>query len=132
MPKTYYPIVLSPSKEGGYAVDVPDLQIGTQGDTIAECMEMARDAIGLWCICEQDENRPIPEPSTTEPNHDEGEIVTLVDIDIDAYRRSIDNRSVRRNVSLPSWLDYAAREAGVNVSAILVNALKSELHLENT
>ena len=90
---------------------------------------MARDAIGLWCVCQQDEGLPIPEPSTISPAHAEGDIVTLVDIDLDAYRRANDKRTVRRNVSLPSWLDCAAREASINVSAILVSALKTELQL---
>ena len=54
-----FPIVLTPEKDGGYSVDVPDLQIGTQGETIAECIEMARDAIGLWGICEQDAGRAL-------------------------------------------------------------------------
>src|SRR5699024_9807592 len=52
--KQIYPIILTPEKEGGYSVLVPDLQIGTQGESVAECIDMARDAIGLWGICEQD------------------------------------------------------------------------------
>lgn len=31
-----YPIVLHPEQAGGYSVDVPDLNIGTQGETVAE------------------------------------------------------------------------------------------------
>ncbi len=131
MASIYYPIVLHPADEGGYVVDIPDLEIGTQGETIAECIEMARDAIGLWCICRQDDGKIIPEPNTTSPKHQEGDIVTLVDIDIDAYRRANDRRTVRRNVSLPSWLDIAAKKAGINVSALLVSALKTELSISD-
>ena len=46
--KQVYPIVLHPESEGGFSVSVPDLNIGTQGETVAECLDMARDAIGLW------------------------------------------------------------------------------------
>lgn len=129
MKKIFYPIVIHPAAEGGYIVDVPDLDINTQGESIPECIDMARDAIGLWCICRQDERLPIPDPSTVSPEHQEGDIVTLVDIDVDAYRRMNDKRTVRRNVSLPSWLDCAAKDAGINVSAVLVSALKAELQL---
>jgi len=38
-------------------------------------------------------------------------------------------RTVRRNVSLPCWLDAAAERAGINVSAVLQKALKNELNL---
>ena len=38
---------------------------------------------------------------------------------------------VRRNVALPSWLNYEADQAGVNVSRILQEALMSVLKVEN-
>lgn len=129
MAKQVYPIVLHPEEEGGYSVNVPDLNIGTQGETVAECIEMARDAIGLWGICEQDEKRKIPEPSNLSPVHDENELLTLVDIDFDAFRRANDLRAVRKNVTLPSWLCSLAEEAGVNFSQTLQEALKAQLHL---
>lgn len=44
--KGAYPIVLKPTDEG-YYVGIPDFDMGTQGNTIAEAMEMARDVIGL-------------------------------------------------------------------------------------
>ena len=56
-------------------------------------------------------------------------VVTLVDVDFTKYRRKNDMKTVRRNVSLPSWLDVAAKEANVNVSAVLARALKQELNL---
>jgi post-segregation antitoxin (ccd killing protein) len=37
--------------------------------------------------------------------------------------------SVRRNVSLPAWLDAEAARSGINVSAVLQDALKKELHI---
>ena len=85
MSKYVYPIILHPEKGGGYSVDVPDLEIGTQGETVAECIDMARDAIGLWGICQQDDRRTIPEPARLTPACTENEIVTLVDVDFDAY-----------------------------------------------
>lgn len=129
MAKSIYPIVLHPETAGGYSVDVPDLQIGTQGETIAECIEMARDAIGLWGICQQDEHRPIPTPSTLAPACSEGDIITLVDVDFDAYRRANDMRAVRKNVTLPSWLCDMAEKSGVNFSQVLQEGLRAKLHV---
>lgn len=127
--KRVYPIILIPETEGGYTVFVPDLEIGTQGSTVAECIDMARDAIGAWGICEQDAGRTIPEPQTLVPAHEADEIVTLVDIDFVAYRRAQDMRTVRKNVTIPAWLNYAAEEQGVNFSKVLQEALKTTLHL---
>lgn len=131
MAKLIYPIVLHPEVEGGYSVDIPDLEIGTQGETVAECIDMARDAIGLWGICEQDAGRTVPQPSNLAPVFADGDIVTLVDIDLDAYRRANDLRTVRKNVTLPSWLCYLAENAGVNFSQVLQDGLKARLHVEH-
>lgn len=129
MAKFIYPIILHPEAEGGYSVEVPDLEIGTQGETVVECIEMARDAIGLWGICQQDNGNSIPEPSSLSPICSEGEIVTLVDIDFDAYRRANDMRAVRKNVSLPSWLCTMAENAGVNFSQVLQEGLRAKLNI---
>ena len=128
--KNSYPIIITPTSEG-YVVDIPDFEIGTQGKSIADAMEMARDAIGLMGIDMEHDNKALPEPYSMETvTRHAGDIVTLVDVDFSEYRRQNDMRSVRRNVSLPSWLNAAADKAGINVSSVLQAALKRELHLE--
>lgn len=129
--KRVYPIVLTPA-DRGYVVYVPDLQINTEGNDVADAIDMARDAIGLWGITEEDFGRSIPEPDTVsaeEIEHEPGEIVTLVDIDFAAYRRAHDMRTVRKNVTLPSWLNAEAEKAGVNFSQVLQEALKERLRV---
>ena len=128
--KQVYPVILHPEAEGGFSVSVPDLDIGTQGETVAECIDMARDAIGLWGICEQDAGRAIPQPSVLSPAHAEGELVTLVDIDFDAYRRAHDMRTIRKNVTIPSYLNDLAERAGVNFSQVLQDGLKQRLGVQ--
>ncbi|MBS3943823.1 MAG: type II toxin-antitoxin system HicB family antitoxin [Dethiobacter sp.] len=127
--KKAYPIILKPAKIG-YVVYVPGLDISTQGKDIADAMEMARDAIGLWGITTEDLGRAIPETSLEQPRHEPDEIVTLVDIDFAAYRRANDNRSVRKNLTLPSWLNERAENAGVNFSQVLQEGLKARLNIE--
>ena len=128
--KNSYPIILTPDSTG-YVVDIPDFQIGTQGDSIPEAMELARDAIGLMGIDMEDDGKTLPQPSALESvSKCPGDIVTLVDVDFTEYRRQNDTRTVRRNVSLPSWLNAAAEKAGLNVSAVLQSALKQQLHLD--
>lgn len=128
--KQVYPIILTPEEAGGYSVLVPDLQIGTQGETIAECIDMARDAIGLWGICEQDSGREIPLASNLSPEHASNELVTLVDIDFAAYRRANDMRTVRRNVTLPSYLNELGEKAGLNFSQVLQEGLRQRLGVQ--
>ncbi|MCL2053527.1 MAG: type II toxin-antitoxin system HicB family antitoxin [Oscillospiraceae bacterium] len=123
-----YPVVLTPTKSG-YVVSVPDLEIDTQGIDISEAIYMARDAISLCLVCELDDfGREIPEPSElSEIKCQDGDIVTLVDVDIDAYRRILDNRSVRKNLTIPNWMNVQAEKQGINFSAVLQEALSGKL-----
>ena len=121
--KTVYPIKLTPA-EYGYVVTIPDLDINTQGDNIANAIDMARDAIGLWAMVEQDAGRTIPGPSSLKIECDDNEITALVDIDLDAYRKAYDNRTVRKNVTLPYWLNELAEKNKANFSALLQEAIK--------
>lgn len=127
--KTAYPAVFAKQKDG-YTVYVPDMDIDTQGNNFAEAIEMARDAIGIMGIDMEDDNKEIPKPSN--PKNiicKEDEIISMVDIDFTEYRKANERRTVRRNVSLPSWLNNEADKAGLNVSAVLQTALKRELHI---
>lgn len=126
--KLVYPVVFTKLEDGGYMAYVPDLQINTQGEDLPEAISMARDAIGLVGIDMEDDGKPFPTPSSN-VEHPVGTIVSLVDVDLLAYRRANDRKTVRRNVTLPSWLNAAANEAGLNVSAILQAALKQRLDI---
>ena len=128
--KAAYPIILTPGDKYT-VVYIPDFDCNTEGSDTADAMEMARDAIGLMGITLEDDKKPIPAPSAladAAAAHPEG-TVTLVDVDFAEYRRRNDNRTVRRNVSLPSWLNAAADEAHLNVSAVLQAALKEALDI---
>lgn len=127
--KAVYPIVLTPA-ERGYVVFVPDLNINTEGDTIPDAIAMARDAIGLWGLAEEDAGRQIPAGSAKLPACEPNDVSTLVDIDFDAYRRAHDMRAVRKNCTIPSWLNEAAEAAHLNFSSALAAGLKQQLNIE--
>lgn len=54
-------------------------------------------------------------------------IVSLVDVDFDIYRKMQDDKMVRRNVTLPNWLNQSAEKARINVSRVLQEALMEKL-----
>lgn len=130
--KTAYPIILTQGKEF-IIVYVPDFNINTQGKDFANAMEMARDAIGIMGIDMQDEKEDLPKPSNISniKADNKSDIVTLVDVDFSEYRRKNDMRAVKKNCTIPSWLNFEAEKAGVNFSAILQSALKNELGLSD-
>lgn len=126
--KTCYPIILTKMDEGGYLVYVPDMQINTTGTDVGNALDMAKDAIELCGIGYEDEKLPIPESSDlSEIKPKKGEIVLAVNADFEAYRRMLDNRSVKKNCTIPSWLNDRAEKAHINFSASLQRALKEDL-----
>lgn len=135
--RNVYPVFFTKTNDN-VLVEVPDLDILTEGKDMNDAIDMARDAIELKCVSMEDEKEDIPSPSNIGDLNvnngtfaDEGEtIISFVDIDSTEYRRKIDTKTVRRNVALPSWLNYEADQAGVNVSRILQEALMSTLKLE--
>ena len=129
--KSAYPIVMEQGKDF-IVVFIPDFNINTQGTDIANAMEMARDAIGLVGIDMQDAGETLPNASNVADvqANANGGIVTLVDVDFDEYRRKNDMRSVKKNCTIPSWLNFEAEKAGINFSQILQNALIEQLHLQ--
>lgn len=126
MRNIFYPVVFHP-EEVGYSVSVPDIEgCFTQGDTIDETLEMIQDAIGLMLEdCEE-----IPSPSDPREIKTDGkDFVVVVPFDMVAYNRRHDTRSVKKTLSIPSWLNEAAETAHLNFSSVLQEALKAKLNI---
>lgn len=91
---------------------VPDFNINTEGDTLTEAIEMARDAIGVVGIDMEDDGESLPEPTAVSAVKADsaGNIVTLVDVDFGEYRRKNDMRAVKKNCTIPSWLNFEVKK----------------------
>ncbi len=130
--KKTYPVILQ-KDSFGYLVKIPDLDTQTQGRNLSEAISMARDAISILGITIQDENGVIPEPRDIKKiKKEEDEIITLVDVDFFAYRQTLEKKSVKKNCTLPAWLNKKAEEAGINFSKTLQKALLRELESKTT
>ena len=126
--KKAYPVILRPD-DFGYFVTIPDIDRNTQGVDIAESIYMAREALGAWAVCEQDAGRYVPEPASTAPKAEDGDILAYVDIDFDEYRQSVDMTAERTNITLPRYLKRKAEAAGINFSYELQERLKERLDI---
>ena len=122
------PIVLSKEADG-YFVSIPDFGIETQGKDIADAIYMARDAIGLMGIDMQDDGKELPDPSEEVEVDNPKDIVTFVDVDFDEYRKKVDNKAVKKNCTIPYWLNVEAEKAGINYSKLLQEAIVLALNL---
>lgn len=124
--KLIYPAIFTPCEEmEGYTVVVPDLPgCVTQGDSLADAIEMGVDAASGWILSELEDGNDFPKPST----HDEikvesGSFVNLLVLDMDEYAEKYGSKAVRRNVSIPAWLNTFGEKHNVNFSRVLQDAL---------
>lgn len=139
--KAAYPVIFT-EVETNILIEVPDLKLYTEANeegapkgTMADAIMMARDAIGMACIHAEDNGEKVPMASSMEAIDiakgvffDAGKsILSLVDVDLVAYRRKMDSKMVRRNVTLPNWLNLEAEKAQINVSKVLQEALMTRL-----
>ena len=129
--KYIYPAVFRPEPEGGYSIFFPDIAKGaTQGEDMIEGMEMAEDFLCLALYNMEENKEEIPQPSNIKNIEAlQDDIVTLVAVDTDEYRRYYENKLIKKTLNIPSWLNARAEKANVNFSQILQAALKRELHI---
>ena len=55
-----YTVIYEAAEEGGYYAHIPALDITTEGETLDEAKEMARDAIENTLACLREQNLPLP------------------------------------------------------------------------
>lgn len=127
--KQAYPIILTPDPNG-YCVYVPDMDINTSGTDLANAIFMAEDAISLCGITYQDMGQEIPAPSPTLPTCAGNDIPTFAVVDFEEYRRANDMRSIRKNVTIPSYLNDLAQKAGLSFSQVLQDGLRARLGVQ--
>lgn len=131
MAKYVYPAIFHPNEDdGSITVTIPDLPgCITEGKDLADAIFMAEDALSMWLWDAENDKEQIPTPSRSLPV--EGpEFINYVYADTDEYRRKHDSRAVKKTLSIPSWLNDLATQAGVNFSQILQDALKERLGVQ--
>lgn len=131
--KTVYPFVIYEKQKGEqyYTVYVPDFDEYTQGEDLAECITMARDLIELMGVNLMDVKKEIPKPFSKKiiDNGLKVEYESIVDVDFESYKKKLANLSVKKNCTIPFWLNEKAESQGINFSKVLQDALLEKISL---
>ena len=121
-----YPAVFIPwEDEQGYTVEVPDLPgCVSEGDNLAEAILMATDAASGWVLTELEDGKPVPTASPIKKVKPEaGGFVSMLVLDMDAYAEKYGNKAVRKNLTIPAWLNTFAETKKINFSQVLQDSL---------
>ena len=125
--------------ESGYSVVFPDLNyLATCGKTETDAMSMAVDCLAGYLYLLQNEGNKIPKASSIkdvslkkvakELDADTvNSFVSMVSVDVAEYAKTHFEKSVRKTLSIPAWLNTAAIEKNINFSQTLQEALLAKI-----
>lgn len=128
-------------EENGYSVIFPDLNyLSTCGSTLDEALAMSVDCLPgyLYRLEKNGEAAPVPSPiEQIDPGKIAAELdfessqafVNLIATDVAEYAKTHFEKSVKKTLSIPAWLNTAALEQHINFSQVLQEALKARLNL---
>lgn len=112
-----------------YNVDFIDLKgCSTFGNSIQDAYSMAQDAMGLYL--DNLINFPKPSLDFSNINLTENQFVSFISIDMDDYRKKFNNKSIKKTLTIPEWLNYLAEKNNINFSQVLQEALKEKLNID--
>jgi len=117
-------------QDNGYTVDFIDFNCTTEGSTLEQAIEMAQEAMGLYLEDLAEGDIPQPSDMFKYQNLEENEFITLIQLDIDEYRKKYDSKAVKKTLTIPNWLNKKAEALNLNFSQILQTALKKELNID--
>ena len=125
--KLIYPAVFYPFSDGsgGQGGEFPDLPgCVTEGKNLEDAFENATDAASGWVLDELEEGNVVPKSSDYDSvERREGGQVSMVLLDMDAYAERYGEKAVRKNVTIPAWLNSYAEKQKINFSQVLQEAL---------
>lgn len=133
--KLTYPACFYPCEEmkGGFTVEVPDLPgCVSEGKDLADAILMATDAASGWVLDELEDGKSIP-PSSPINNivPDEGGFVSMLVLDMDSYAEKYGDKAVRKNLTIPAWLNTFGEQNNINFSQVLQDALITRYNSNN-
>lgn len=123
-----YPAVFNYADDG-ISISFPDLPgCFSCADTDEEALRMARDAMGLHLWAMEDDGDAIPAPtSLNRVELGKGDRPVLIEVYMPLIRAAEDNKAVKKTLTIPAWMDAAAKAHNINFSLLLQNAILSVL-----
>lgn len=127
--KYSYPCVITYDKNDSmYYVNFPDLEdCFTDGESLEEALYNAKDVLGLVLYAKEENNIEILPPENKPIFTKENQSISYISVWMPLVRDEIENKSIKKTVTIPKWLNDLAEENNVNFSKILQVSLKKYL-----
>lgn len=116
-----------------YEVRFPDIEnCFTFGDDLEDALDSARDVLELCLYDMEQDNIPIPEASGIKDIKLSGnESIAWINIWMIPVRDKMENKSIKKTVTIPKWINDIGVENNLNFSQILQAAIKEKIGIKN-
>ena len=121
-----FPATIKKLGDKDYNVRFTDFEnITTYGENLDDAYNMAEDALKLEIFDLYSDKLEIPDPTDiTDIKIGSDETLILVKVNLKSILKEYDNKSVKKTLTIPSWLNKLGEEKKVNFSQVLQDALK--------
>ena len=130
-----FPAIVT-TENDGITITFPDLEgCITCAYSDDEIMKVSKEALGLHLYgLETDEEiegkELIPVPSKlNDLKLEKNQATTLVEVYMPVIRQVLDNKAVKKTVTIPNWLDVQAKKYEINFSQLLQESIRNLLQL---
>lgn len=125
--KLAYPAIITFCEEdNSYTVEFPDLKGCISGGfSLIEAIDMGIDAASGWILSEIEDGNDIPKASAVQKIKvdDKNSFINVLVLDMSAYSEKYSSKTVRKNVTLPQWVNTLGEKHHVNFSKVLQEAI---------
>lgn len=133
-----YPAIFYKEKNG-YSVIFPDFNyLSTCGENLNDAMEMAIDCLAGYLYTAKLDDDKLPMPSKIDDIHPidiantigfdgKDSFINLISVDLEDYAKTHFNKSVKKTLTIPEWLNREATKKNINFSKVLQEALIAKL-----
>ena len=123
-------VVMLKALKKGYIIHQPEFDITINADDITAAMNAMRDQIEIKGSLMLRTNQPLPQQSTQlitdvlegRQTNKNDTIYGIVHTDIEKKFKESASESVRKNISMPAWMDIQLRYYGVDASKMFQDA----------
>lgn len=132
MKDTYtFPCIIKFDQEDEiYYVRFPDIEEAfTDGDSLKEAIYNAQEVLGLVIYEREKMGREIPKATESMIKTGDNESLSYISVWMPLVRDRIEEKSVKKTLTIPKWLNDLAEENNVNFSQLLQVAIKKHIGL---
>lgn len=132
----YYGIFTLSKETGRYYVDFKDIESGeTSGENMEEALKHAYECLAVNLLTIEDDNEPVPLVSSPQELREKYEVglddlIIPIQVDTKILRLKEKLSVVRRNVTIPAYLDELGRRNNINFSQFLQHTLREYLDVK--